>query len=198
MSFLLRPIEAAKGTRPRRKTTPAHGYFSFGFLELSLMVFARKWYTVINEAQTCPIRSFTKAIPHLEQAARMHDLTLKRCKIAHCLAALAAFLCGVAIYALFRNIDDMILFRHLSRPAFLPAQPIPLGTETAWGYAFVFNLPHGLWCLSGLLVIRAVWLTNPKWRAVYAGAFVVSASFIEIMQISGNLPGCNADSDGFL
>ena len=119
----------------------------------------------------------------------MHDLTLKKCRTAYCLAALAAFLGGVAIYALFRNIENMVLFRHFPRPAFLPAQPVPLGTDTVWGYIFVFNLPHGLWCLSGLLVIRAVWLTNPKWRAVYAGAFVAGASIIEIMQIVGNLPG---------
>ena len=118
-----------------------------------------------------------------------HNLTVKRFRLAYCLAALVALLGGGVIYAFFRDIDNMVLFRHFPRPSLPPMPQAWLGTDTVWGYLFVFNLPHGLWCLSGLLVIRAVWLTNPKWRAIYAGLFLSAASLAEIMQLTGTLPG---------
>jgi len=40
-----------------------------------------------------------------------------------------------------------------------------------------------------LLVIRAVWLTSVKWRAVYAGVFLAVASLAEIMQLNEHIPG---------
>jgi len=46
-----------------------------------------------------------------------------------------------------------------------------------------------LWALSGLLVIRAIWLTNAKWRAIYGGVFIAAASSFEISQMSENIPG---------
>lgn len=113
----------------------------------------------------------------------------KKLRLVYCLAALAAFLAGIAIYALFRNIDNMVLFRYFRQPSFLAAPRIAIGTDTILGYLFVFNLPHGLWALSGLLVIRAVWLTDTRWRAVYAGMFVAAASTIELMQLGETMPG---------
>jgi len=114
---------------------------------------------------------------------------MKSVRPAYCIAALAAFGGGVAIYAIFRDIDNMVMFRYVPKPAFLAAPHIRLDTGTPWGYLFVFSLPHGLWCLSGLLVIRAVWLTDTKWRAVYGGIFVAIASSVEIMQLSEVMPG---------
>jgi hypothetical protein len=54
---------------------------------------------------------------------------------------------------------------------------------------FLFNLPDGLWFLSGLLVIRAVWLTNLKWRAIYFGIFIFIALSLEISQLFEGIPG---------
>jgi len=110
----------------------------------------------------------------------------KSFRLVYCLAAFAAFGGGVAIYAFFRNIDYMVIFRYVPKPSF---PTTTLCTDTPWGYIFVFNLPHGLWCLSGLLVIRAVWPTNTKWRAVYGGIFVAAASSVEIMQLGEVMPG---------
>jgi len=114
---------------------------------------------------------------------------LGKTKLVYCLVALAAFLGGVAIYAVFRDIDNMVLFRYFPKPSFLEAPRIPLGTGTVWGYLFVFNLPHGLWALSGLLVIRAIWPTDTKWRAIYGGIFIAAASSLELGQISERVPG---------
>jgi len=110
-------------------------------------------------------------------------------KLVYCLVALVSFLGGIAIYAFFRDVGDMVLFRYMSPPMFLGATQVGLGTDTIWRYLFVFNLPHGLWALSALLVIRAVWLADTKWRAIYGGIFIVAASSIEISQMSENMPG---------
>jgi hypothetical protein len=105
-------------------------------------------------------------------------------KLAYCLAALVAFIGGVLIYAFFRNINNLVIFNFLPKPSFLESLYIPLGTNSIWAYLFVFNLPHGLWCLAGLLVIRAIWLTNIKWRAIYGGIFIAIISIFEISQLS--------------
>jgi len=117
------------------------------------------------------------------------DILVKKLKQGYFLVALLAFASGVAIYVFFRNIDNMLVFRYFPQPSFLVTLHIPLNTNTVWGYFFVFNLLHGLWCLSGLLIIRAIWLTNVKWRAIYAGTFIAAASFLEIAQLNENNPG---------
>jgi len=114
---------------------------------------------------------------------------LKSLKLAYFLGAFTAFLCGVAIYAFFRNIDNMMLFQYFPQPSFLATPHIQIGTDMMLGYLFVFNLLHGLWCLSALLVIRGVWLTNPKWRAIYGSIFIAAASILEIVQVNENIPG---------
>jgi hypothetical protein len=53
----------------------------------------------------------------------------------------------------------------------------------------LFNLPDGLWFLSGLLLIRAIWLDNPKWRVIYFYIFFLIALFMEIIQIFEGIPG---------
>jgi len=71
----------------------------------------------------------------------------------------------------------------------LIVQKPQFNTNTVFGYLFVFNLPHGLWCLSGLLIIRAIWLKNIKWRAIYGGIFIVIISVLEISQLNENRNG---------
>jgi hypothetical protein len=115
--------------------------------------------------------------------------THKKIKLFYFLVALAAFAAGVAIYVFFRNTNNLVLFKYFPSFSFLSLPPVPVNTNTWWGYLFVFNLPHGLWCLSGLLVIRAIWLTNTKWRVIYACFFLVIISALEISQISKHRNG---------
>ena len=114
---------------------------------------------------------------------------LKKTKLIYCLAALVAFITGTAIYMFFRNTGNLVLFQYFSRPSFLDSMFVPVRTNTFLSRLFVFNLNHGLWCLSGLLVIRAIWLENIKWRAIYAGIFLVIISALEISQIHENRNG---------
>jgi hypothetical protein len=139
---------------------------------------------VYNQHYMKGAKVFTRLTVNIEK-----NINIKSFKLGYCFAALTAFLGGVAIYAFFRNIDNIVLFRFFSKPAFLDSPRIPLRTGTIWGYLFVFNLPHGLWCLSGLLVIRAIWLTNTKWRAIYGGIFIAAISSLEIAQLIGNRVG---------
>jgi len=112
-----------------------------------------------------------------------NNFTHSQLKLMYCFAAFFSFLSGIAIYVFFRS-HNLVLFQFIPQPPFLSSLRVPLRTDTILGYLFTFNLPHGLWCLSGLFVIRAIWLTNIKWRAVYGGLFLVAISSLEISQLS--------------
>jgi len=105
-------------------------------------------------------------------------------RMVYCFAALLVFIGGVAIYLFFRDTGSLVLFNFLPRPLFLESLSVSFRPQTMPGYLFIYNLPHGLWCLSGLMVIRAIWLEDIKWRAIYGGTFLVIISVLEISQIS--------------
>ena len=111
-----------------------------------------------------------------------------RIRLLYCGAGLAALAGGIAVYALFRN-HDMLLFRLIPRPAFLNMLSIPVTGGSTAGSALRYNLPDGLWFLSGAIYIRALWLANPRWRAFYFGVFAIAAFTLEIVQILPTVPG---------
>jgi len=113
----------------------------------------------------------------------------KQLKLAYRIAALLAFFSGVAIYAFLRNINNMVLFNFFPKNPFISSLYIPGKTGTLWSDIFRYNLPDGLWCLSGLLLVRAVWLNNAKWRVIYIGIFIGAALSFEILQLSENILG---------
>jgi len=114
---------------------------------------------------------------------------MKKIRATYGLLASLFLIMGMCIYLLFRNLSNIVLFDWMAKPSFLVTPLISLNTDTIWGYLFVFNLPHGLWCLSGLLIIRSIWLTSVKWRAAYGGIFLTIISAIEISQLSENRHG---------
>jgi len=112
-----------------------------------------------------------------------------RLKLAYYIAAFLTFLGGVTVYAFLRDINNMILFHFFPKIPFLSTLYVPVKTDALWPNIFRNNLPDGLWCLSGLLLVRAIWLHNAKWRAIYGGIFIAIALSFEISQLSGNMPG---------
>jgi len=66
---------------------------------------------------------------------------------------------------------------------------VPAKTDSIWSNLLLYNLPDALWCLSGLLLIRAIWLINTRWRAIYVGIFIVIALLFEILQLFGIIHG---------
>ena len=110
-------------------------------------------------------------------------------KFGYFFASVTAFLAGAAIYAFFRNTNNMIMFQFFSKPLFLNSLYISIKTNTVWSYMFIFNLPYGLWCFSGLLFIRAIWINNIKWRQIYGGIFIAIVMSYVILKLLKITPG---------
>ena len=105
------------------------------------------------------------------------------------LATVLALLCGMVIYAFFRNINDIVLFHFFPKPGFLNRLPLHVNTDNFVISAFVFQGTDVLWLLSGLFLIRSIWLANKKWMHMYISFFFIIVIANEIIQISPNIPG---------
>ena len=119
----------------------------------------------------------------------MQENYIRRLKLIYFIAVFVAFLGGMSIYAFFRNIDNMILFQFIRKPSFLVSLYIPIKSNSIWSNMFKFNLPYGLWCLSGLLLVRAVWLNNTKWQVIYKGIFIAIVMSYVILKLPGVIHG---------
>ena len=115
--------------------------------------------------------------------------TYEHLKVVYCISSVVAFLGGTLIYVLFRNINNMTLFHFFQKPTFLTSLYNPIKTESIWSDMFIYNLPYGLWCLSGLLLIRGIWLQNRKWRSIYGSIFIAIVMFYVILKIPKIIPG---------
>ena len=113
---------------------------------------------------------------------------IQQLKLVYCITALMAFFCGISIYAFFRNLN-IILFQFFPKPFFLDVLHCSIRSNSLLKSMFLYNLPDGLWFLSGLLLIRAVWLTNKKWWVFYCGIFILIALLMEISQLIETVPG---------
>ena len=110
-------------------------------------------------------------------------------RLAYRCMAIMALVGGIGIYAFFRNIDAMILFRFFSKPGFLNGLPFHPDTGNLAVSVFVFHGPNMLWLLSGLFFIRSVWIANKKWMQLYLIVFFLIALANEMAQISPGIPG---------
>jgi len=109
--------------------------------------------------------------------------------MVYCLVAVLVFLGGVCIYSFFRNVNNMVLFNYFPKPPFLNNLYIPLKTDSIWIYMFIYNLPYGLWCLSGLLFVRTIWLKNQKWCIIYRSIFIFIVMSYVVLKLPGIIPG---------
>jgi len=112
-----------------------------------------------------------------------------RLKLAYFITAIAVLFGGMTIYVFFRNTNNMLLFHYLPKLSFINRLYFPLNANTIWSNMFIFNLPYGLWCLSGLLVIRAVWLTETKWGNIYGLVFIVIVMSYVFLKLPKIIPG---------
>jgi hypothetical protein len=103
-------------------------------------------------------------------------------------AACVSLLSGVLIYALFRD-SGLLIFTLTGK--------IPLWERLYRGRVnhaplfnmLVYNVPDGLWLLSGIWCIRAVWLEQKTKAAVYIFLFCSLAMLLELLQFFSVIPG---------
>jgi hypothetical protein len=113
----------------------------------------------------------------------------RRLRRAYYIAAIAVLFSGMAIYILFRNTKNMLLFRYLPRWSFMNTLYFPINSDSIWSDMFIFNLPYGLWCLSGLFFVRAVWLTKKKWGNIYGIVYIAIVMSYVLLKLPGIIPG---------
>jgi len=114
---------------------------------------------------------------------------IKRLKLKYFSGATAAILGGIAIYIFFRDINNMLLFCYIPKWSFLNTLNHPLKIGPFFSNILIFNLPYGMWCLSGLLFIRAIWLTNTKVGKYYRIVFIFLIIFYIFLKLPGIIPG---------
>jgi len=117
------------------------------------------------------------------------DCNTRRLKQAYYIAAITAIFGGMAIYVFFRDTKNILLFHYLPRWSFINTLYSPINFNSIWSDMFIFNLPYGLWCLSGLLVIRAVWLTEKNWRNIYRIVYITIVMSYVFLKLPGIIPG---------
>jgi hypothetical protein len=114
---------------------------------------------------------------------------IRRFRLAYLIAVFLTLFGGMSIYAFFRNINNMILFQFIPKPSVLVSLYIPIKSDSIWSNMLIYNLPYGLWCLSGLLLVRAVWLKNAKWQKIYKSIFIVIVMSYVILKLPGVIHG---------
>jgi hypothetical protein len=117
------------------------------------------------------------------------DKRITRLKLKYLIAAFVFLLTGIGIYAFLSDTDNILLFRFFPKISFLSTPYMPLKQDSIWTYILVYNLSDGLWCLSAILLIRAIWLANTFWNVIYDCIFIVIAMVFEIAQLAGIIPG---------
>jgi hypothetical protein len=95
---------------------------------------------------------------------------------------------GIAIYFLFRKNEGMLLFDWFPGLRALKGLAIQADKNSLVNLA-VYSIPDGLWLLSGLFLMRALWWAAPKTGTVYALIFCALAAGFELLQMTGRVPG---------
>jgi len=111
-------------------------------------------------------------------------LNKRRCNF---IIALFPLFIGGLIYVCFRS-ENILFFSWLRHINFNYSffRQINLN-DTAISSYIVYNLPHGLWVLSGLLLLRVA--TENKILVFYSIVFIVISIGLELGQLVGMRPG---------
>jgi len=113
---------------------------------------------------------------------------INRIKLFYGLLSLFALLVGMVIYLLFRDVNSIVLFRWIPKPAFLGTVLVPL-QQSAPADQLRYNLPDALWFISAVLFIRCIWFYKAKTQAAYITCFYGIALALETSQLSEKVPG---------
>jgi hypothetical protein len=104
---------------------------------------------------------------------------------------------GITVYVLFRD-TNLQLFEWLPILK-VPRVKVPFDIKGHAVLSFlVYNLPDGLWLLSGIMFIRVVWWQDRKTGGLYVRFFITVAIALELLQLLKTVPGTFDISDLFL
>jgi len=113
---------------------------------------------------------------------------MKDIRTLYGLLSLITLITGMLIYLLFRNVNNMILFNWIPKPAFLKTVLIPL-KPSIFSSFIKYHLPDMLWFVSAVLFLRYVWFYKPNEQTIYIICFYIVALIFEISQLSEKIPG---------
>jgi hypothetical protein len=111
-----------------------------------------------------------------------------RIKAIYFSSALVFLLSGILIYALYRN-SSLLAFEWFGNPRLFERMYIPQTITQPLSMLLVYSLPDGLWLLSGILLLRAIWLPDEKLCRIYVIAFCSLGILSEIFQLHEIIPG---------
>jgi hypothetical protein len=113
---------------------------------------------------------------------------MKNIRVLYGLLSLFSLIFGMTIYLLFRDLNNMVLFAWLPKPAFAGTVLIQI-KPSILSYILKYNLPDTLWFLSALLFFRCLWFCRIKIQKTYIFCFYVFAAVFETSQLSKKVPG---------
>jgi hypothetical protein len=114
---------------------------------------------------------------------------IRSLKLVYNIASIVVILNGITIYVFFRDTNNILLFHYFPKLSFINIIYFPINANPVLSNMFIFNLPYGLWCLSGLLFVRAVWLTNTKWGNIYSIVFTIILMSYVFLKLPKLIPG---------
>jgi len=105
----------------------------------------------------------------------------------YCVLSALTLAAGFLIYYLFRD-GNMLIHQWC---AFLPRNNnvLPFSHSSVLTDFFRYNLSDGLWLLSGLLFLRALWHEQPKTFLIYQLCFLFIAFLLEVLQVFDGIAG---------
>jgi hypothetical protein len=113
---------------------------------------------------------------------------MKKIRAFYGLLSILSLIAGIAIYLLFRNLNNMLLFSWIPKPEFLKSNLILLNSSILTNI-LKYNLPDMLWFISAILFLRFIWFYKFKEQTVYIICFYAIGFIFEISQLSEKIPG---------
>jgi hypothetical protein len=99
-----------------------------------------------------------------------------------------SLVCGAAIYPLFRG-PDLLIWIVIPKPDFWDMCRIPLSEKGRLLSVLTGSGPDFLWLLSGIFILRGLWLHDLKTQVIYIIVFYCIAAGYNAGQYFGVIPG---------
>ena len=113
---------------------------------------------------------------------------MKRVRAFYLFLSLSSLTFGTAIYLLFRDIHNTVLFALMPKPEFLKTIAAPL-KPSLFSDILRYNIPDMLWFVSAILFFRFIWFYKNTAQKSYIACFYGIGAIFEASQLSKNVPG---------